>query len=674
MGVRARLLLMLTLSAALVFSNAGCGGGGGQTGVIRTGGSTRISVVIFPGTATVPVSTNNTPSTITFDAVVYNSTNQAVNWAAMGGGTFAGNVFTAPTSPGSVTITATSQADTSKVATVVITVGAPQGVTITPTAIAISAGGSQQFTATMNGGVVAAQWTIVGAPLPADLGQISPTGMYMAPPSPPPHGTVSIIGSFGGQQGIATVTIVFSNVSLKNQYTFAYTGQDSGGFLGAAGTFTADGAGNILTGFEDVNSAKAAATFQITGGTYTVGPDGRTQVQVVTQTGNAAPVNVDFEITLISNKHALIVRFDTAASGSGTVDLATSAEFSNASISGFYSFVLSGVDSKGFSEAIAGNFFAEGATGTFPLNSAIQDVNDAGTVTQGDVTLFGNIVQSVDPNTGRGTLLLSSTPAGTLNFAFYIVDSTHFKLVETDSAPIMTGDAFLATTPITLLSLNGNYVFNLRGSVSLGADAIGGVFAAKGTGSITGGEEDENQGGQNIHLQETIQTANYSVSPTNSNRLLLSLTNSSGTFEFGVYPAANGIATMVSLSSGGVDSGLAFLQSSQSTPQGSYALNLGGMAGDVEQDFNGAIATTNTHALTGYIDGNDHGTLDTNLPLTSSSITTTDTSGRGTITMQTAAPSSATFLLVYYVVDGSSIQVVEVDGARVTSGVMPNQF
>jgi hypothetical protein len=671
MRVRARLILLLILSAALGLSNAGCGGGGGQSVGISKSGATSISVAIFPGTATIPVSTANTPATITFEAVVYNSTNQAVNWAAMGGGTFAGNVFTAPTSSGSVTITATSQADTSKTATVTITVGAPQAVTVTPTAIAVAAGGTQQFTATVNGNVVAATWRLAGAPLPADLGQISPSGMYTAPLSPPPHGTVSIIGTFDGQQGIATATIVFSNASLKNQYTFAYTGQAGGDFLSAVGTFTADGAGNILTGLEDVNSANTVSSVQFTGGTYNVGPDGRTQVEAVAGGGN-----VDFEITLISNQHALIVRFDTAASGSGTVDLANPAEFSNAAINGFYSFVVSGVDSKGFAEAIAGNFLAQGATGTFPLDSAIQDVNDAGTVTEADTTLFGNIVQSVDSGTGRGTLVFTSTPGGTLNFAFYIVDDTHFKLVEIDQSPspVLAGDAFLATTPITLLSLNGNYAFTLTGSVSLGPDAIAGVFTSKGTGASTGGEQDENQGGQNIHLQQAIQNSSFSVNPTNSNRILMSLTNSNGTFNFGVYPAANGIVPMVSLSTGSVDSGLAYLQASQTTPQGSYALNLNGVTSDGGQNFNGAIATTNTSSLTGYLDANDNGTLDPNLPLANTTITPTDTFGRGTITMQTASPAPATFLLVYYVVNSTTAVVVEVDGARVTLGMMPNQF
>ncbi|HXZ13957.1 MAG TPA: hypothetical protein VEG64_16350 [Candidatus Sulfotelmatobacter sp.] len=612
------------------------------------------------------MSTANTPSTIVFTAVVYNSVNQAVTWAAMGGGSFVGNAFTAPTSPGNVTITATSQADSSKSASVTINVAAAQAITITPTAIALPAGESQQFTATVNGNVVAATWALAGA-AGADLGLISATGMYTAPPSPPPHGSVSIVATFAGQ-GIATVTIVFSNASLNHQYTFAYSGQESGGFQAVAGTFTADGAGNILTGLEDVNSPMAVSTIQITGGTYSVGPDGRTQAQFVTKSGN-----VTFEMALVSNTQALIIRFDAMASGSGTAELANPAEFSNSAISGFYSFSVSGVDKNGVTEAIAGNFFSD-AAGTFPLNSAIQDVNDGGTVTQADTTLFGNIVESVDPLTGRGTLSLTSTPAGTLNFAFYMVDGTHFKLVETDAAPILAGDGFKAPSSISALSLNGRFAFTLGGTMTLGPFAAGGVLISNGTGSITGGVEDVNQSAQSISLQQPIQSSSYSVNPTNSHRLSLTLNVANSSIEYGVYPAANGIAPMISLAATTAHSGLAFQQSSQNAPQGNFALNLTGFAGKGEQDINGAIATTGTTTLGGYLDLNDSGTLNPNLLLSGSTFTTTDVNGRGTITLETASPSPATLLLVYYAVDSSTVLVLEVDGARATVGMMANQF
>ena len=62
-----------------------------------------------------------------------------------------------------------------------------------------------------------------------------------------------------------------------------------------------------------------------------------------------------------------------------------------------YSFGISGIDSSNAPMAIAGRFLSDGA-GTFPVNFAIQDVNDAGTITQADLSLHGNIF-SIDGGT-----------------------------------------------------------------------------------------------------------------------------------------------------------------------------------------------------------------------------------------------------------------------------------
>jgi len=69
---------------------------------------------------------------------------------------------------------------------------------------------------------------------------------------------------------------------------------------------------------------------------------------------------------LISEQHALLVRFDTSATGSGTIDKANPADFSVSAIANNYSFGISGIDSSGSPMAIAGRFLSDGA-GTFPV-------------------------------------------------------------------------------------------------------------------------------------------------------------------------------------------------------------------------------------------------------------------------------------------------------------------
>lgn len=656
-----RVLSLLVLGAAVALGVAGCGGGGGQQNP-----NTTISVVIYPGSATVPVN-----GVIDFNAVVYNFTQSgAVNWQASAG-SFAGSVFTAPGTAGNVTVTATSQEDSSKSATVTVNVTAAQTISVSPAAVALAAGGLQAFAATGGGAIT---WSVTASP-GADPGTIDQSGNYTAPRTPPPGGTVTISATSGGNAGTATVTILFSAATLSGQYTFSYAGQDPGGFLAVAGTFTTNGAGAITSGTEDVNSAVSGIVQSpITGGSFDVGPDGRAIATVITGLGT-----VTWQVTLISEQHSLLVRFDNMATGSGTIDRANPAEFSISAIANDYAFGISGIDSGGFSMAIAGRFFSDGA-GTFPVNSAIQDVNDAGTVTTADVSLHGNII-NLDGSTGRGTLeFISTAPGtGTLTFAFYIIDNTHLKLVEIDAggSPVLAGDAFSAPSSITLASLNGSYAFTVGGAESAGPYAAGGVFTAKGNGMISGGVQDINEQANVLHTMQTLTpTSTYSLNPTtSSNRILLTLSTGSTNFMYAVYPTSSNSFEMVEVDSVvTISSGAGFLQSSTSAPAGTYGLNTTGQTVNGEQDINGSVAAAGSLALTGYLDINETGQIFLNTPLSNSSITAPATFGRGTLTLATAKPTSASFTFAYYTVDNSTVLVIEMDKVAVTLGTMARQF
>jgi hypothetical protein len=658
--MKQRALAFLVLGVAVALGVAGCGGSGG------TNPNTTVSVVIYPGTASIPVS-----GVINFTAIVYNFTsNGGVDWTASAG-TFTGSVFTAPATTGSVTVTATSQEDKSKSATVTVTVGAGQPVTVSPAAVSLAAQGMQTFTAVGTGPF---QWTVTATP-GADPGTIDQSGNYTAPRTPPPGGTVTISALSAAGSGTATVTILFSAATLSGQYTFAYTGDDAGGFLAVAGSFTVNGSGQITGGVEDVNSAASGVLENpISGGSLAVGPDGRAIATVTTGLGT-----VTWQVTIISEKHALLVRFDSTATGSGTIDQANPADFSVSAIANNYSFGISGIDSSAAPMAIAGRFLSDGA-GTFPLNFAIQDVNDAGTITQADLTLHGNIF-SIDGATGRGTLeLISTVPGtGTLTFAFYIIDSTHFKLVEIDSAgaPVLAGDAFSAPNSITLATLNGSYAFTVAGAETGGPYAAGGVFTASGTGTISGGVQDVNEQATTLHLAEKISsTSTYTLSPaTTSNRILLTLSAGGISFIYAVYPTSTNSFEMVEVDTVvPVSSGMGFLQSSTSAPSGTYGINTTGQTTAGEQDINGSISSAGTTGLTGYLDINETGSIFSNIPLSNSTITAPASFGRSTLTLATAKPTSASFTFAYYVVDNSTVLVIEMDKVAVTLGTVAKQF
>jgi hypothetical protein len=660
-----RILSTLGLGVGFALSLAACGGGGGG----HVNPNTTISVVIYPGTATVPIN-----GVITFTAVVYNFTaNSAVTWKASAG-TFAGSVFTAPGTTGSVTITAISQEDSSKSATVTVMVSAAQPLAVSPAAIALAANGTQTFTTTANGAVM---WSVT-ARNGSDPGIIDQSGRYTAPRTPPSGGAVTISATAAAGAGTATVTIFFSAATLSGQYTFSYAGEDAAGFLAVAGTFTTNGGGTITSGVEDVNSGAAGIVEnQITGGSLQVGPDGRTIATVTTGLGT-----VTWQVTLLSNQHALLVRFDTSATGSGTIDKANPVDFSVNAIQNNYAFGISGIDSGGMPMAIAGRFLSDGA-GSFPAPSAIEDVNDAGVITQADVSLHGDIINGfVDPGTGRGTLeFISTVPGtGTLTFAFYVVDNTHFKMVEIDAggSPVLGGDAFSAPNSTTLATLTGSYAFTVGGSETAGPYAAGGVFTASGTGTITGGVQDLNEQANVLHLTQAISTSGstYTLTPTTtSNRILLTLSNGTTSFLYAVYPTSSNSAEMVEVDKAVlISSGMAFLQSSTSAPSGTYGLNTTGQTANGEQDINGSIAAAGSTALTGYLDVNETGNIFLNAPLSGSTIAAPGSFGRGTITLATAKPTSASFTLAYYVVDNSTVLILEVDHNAVTLGAMAKQF
>jgi hypothetical protein len=660
-----RIFLTLAIGVGFALGLTACGGGSGTP----VNPNTTISVVIYPGSATVPIN-----GVIDFSAVVYNFTaNSGVNWSASGG-SFAGSVFTAPGTTGNVTVTATSQEDTSKTATVTVMVSAAQPLAVSPAAIALPAAGTQTFSTTGAGPIT---WSVT-ASNGSDPGTIDQSGNYTAPRTPPSGGAVTVSATSAAGSGTATVTIFFSAATLSGQYAFSYSGEDAGGFLAVAGTFTVNGSGTITSGVEDVNSGAAGIIEnQITGGNLQVNPDGRALFTVTTGLGT-----VTWQVTIISNQHGLLVRFDSSATGSGTIDKANPVDFSVNAIANNYAFGISGIDSSGMPMAIAGRFLSDGE-GTFPLNAAIQDVNDAGTIAQADVSLHGDIINGfIDPSTGRGTLeFISTVPGtGTLTFAFYVADSTHFKLVEIDAggAPVLAGEAFSAPNSITLASLTGSYAFTVGGSQTAGPYAAGGVFTASGTGTISGGVQDLNEQANVLHLAQAISTSGstYTLTPlSTSNRILLTLSNGSTSFIYAVYPTSNNSVEMVEVDTEIlISSGMAFLQSSTSAPTGNYGFNTTGQTSTGEQDINGSVAAAGSTALTGYLDINETGTIFLNTPLAGSSIAAPATFGRGTLTLATAKPTSASFTLAYYVVDNSTVLVLEMDHSAVTLGTMARQF
>jgi hypothetical protein len=713
-------LAVLFLAGVFTLGLSACGGG-------NSGTATVTAIAISPTAATVDF---NTPIDITAQVSLSNNTdttNTSVTFQVNGiggGNDSVGTIVNSPddsqvgiyTAPrvvppennGQVMITATApqvpsnSTDTNIVTsnTAIITVGAGLGLTITPTSATVGAGGTSQFSALLNN--VAdpnATWSVSStATCDNCIGSINrTTGLYTAPPSPPPGGTVTITAQDATvtptQTATATVTIAFSDHSLTGPFAFYYSGSDQSGFMAAAGSFFADGLGNIQSGVEDVDSFSngGRVQFQISG-TYTVGTDGRTLLVL----NKGLPGAATWQFALTSNQHAVMIRFERSTTGSGTIDQQNLDDISNLiKITGPYVFNVFGADLSFFPMGIAGKFSTNGSA--VQTANAVVDLNDNGVVKQADPLVSGSYsLDNTESDTGRGTITLTSAMTGTHQYAFYIVDATHLYLVEVDNNDYLAGNMYSGSaTPGNLAA--ANYVFTAGGNSATGAYASGGVFTSAGNsngsgGTISGGAFDSNNAGT-VTPDTTLGACAFTAGPTGRIDLGLNLGTgtcpSASSIQFAVYQTAQATSTtvepaavMLELDSTAVASGSAYLQKSVTeVTAGSFALNLAGQGifhnqpSSVQQDVEGQVTLSGSEVSSGNLDINDF-----NAGIQTDPISTTDSSiavpapiGRGTAVLVATNPD-VSYNLVYYVIDANTALLFDSDTNRVLIGIIARQF
>ncbi|MGC2333439.1 MAG: hypothetical protein WA581_18460 [Candidatus Acidiferrales bacterium] len=694
------------IACALIL--AACGGGSGT--------STVTSVAITPTSASVPIN-----GTAEFTATVnltssnsVTSTSTVVTWevdGVAGGSSATGTIvasttdeqvgiYTAPgvvpsTNNGQVNITAvapqnpssttsTTSSTTITSNTVVVTIGAGNGLAITEqTTTPVPAGSPRQFAATLNGlNDPNATWSVSSAN-GGDVGTINAlSGYYVAPEFPPPGGTVTITATDPTVPApvTATVQIVYSNHSLNGPFAFSYSGNDSDGFMAAAGSFVADGGGNITSGIEDIDSFLLGVSTGVSfTGTYVVGPDGRTTATVDTGHGVAT-----WQFALTTNQHAVMIRFDSnkVGSGSGTIDQQNLNDLTTSPtvVMGPYAFSASGTDGSFKPMALAGEFTSTGSN-VLTASGSMVDVNDGGSVTTESPSVNGGYtLDTANSGTGRGTLTLPSTTASQLQFAFYVIDSTHLHIIEIDGNDFLAGDMY--TGAGSGASFAGTYVFTAGGTSTTGvggAYAEGGVFVSDGS-SITGGALDTNDAGT-VTTNATVSTGAFSVNGA-TGRIDLTL---SGSSEFAAYQTAEGTAVMVELDSAGISTGLAYSQVTADadvapTP-GSFAFLLGGqgmfheVSGSAQPDTEGQLDLDGAAISGGNFDINNFNATYKSDPVntTNSTVTAPGTNGRGTAVLEGENPD-VTYNLVYYLIDGNTALLFDQDATRVGIGSIARQF
>jgi hypothetical protein len=734
-------LALTVFLVAAIGGLVGCGGGSGST-TVKTVAITPTSASVsiagqtqFTAVVTLVNSTTSTTTTVTWDVDGVAGGNASCGTIAPLSTDQLVGVYTAPaTVPtsscgsalqlGQVAITATASQTTTTSSsglvtsnTAIVTIGVVLGLSVSPPSAAVPAGGTQQFSALLNGVASGATWSLTSSSEGGNLGSIDSTGLYTAPPFPPPGNSLTVTAAATGSNGTsvtatASVTIAYSDRSLSGPYAFSYTGNDGSGFFAVAGSFVADGNGTIVSGVEDIQSFLTGVSTEvpITTSTYVVGSDGRGSALIKTNRGTNT-----WRFVLSTNLHAQLTRFDTNITGGGSIDQQSlgAVTTSLSAISGRYAFATLGTDAQPNYNPLgmAGEFLADGA-GNIPNTDAILDVNDngiaGGTVTRGDTTLNGSYAfDTAFAGTGRGTLTLESATTATRTFAFYTVTTSppntqivaQLHLVEIDGITFTAGDVFLAATSPGLA--NATYVLTTGGNSSGGAYAAGGFFQSDGVSTTSNGVLDINNAGS-YNMGPSLGSCTFTVDAT-TGRIDLGLfvgsgtcssISSSGVSEFAAYATSFGSLVLLELDSSAVSAGLAYQQcgpESAGCAAASPALSAIGIAlglngqglfhsppatsASYQSDLVGQITVSSTTASGGNLDINNFsGTFPADpIGTTGSMIGSPAANGRGTITLTPTNPAVA-YSLVYYLIADNTGLLFSSGQNLVATGAIARQY
>ncbi len=660
-----------------------------SSSVTCTDPSTNISVTLSPATLTTTVVTQTK-----FYGSVSGGTDTIITWKVNnipGGNPTIGIIdstgfYTAPSvapSPATVTISATSFEDNTAVATSSVTITPPPTVTVSPTTWTMPAGSAntKQFQSTVTGAATTNVNWYVGAPNTnpvlggnATLGTIDANGVYAAPATPPPGSTVYVQAEsqdFPLSNASATLTISgYTTSSLQGPFAFSLAGDTTAGPFFRAGSFSADGAGNLFSGVEDINEASGVTPNVSFTGTYSVAADGR---GTLTFSDGHTPATYNF--VLVNSTRMQIFGFDATGTASGEAEMRDPATFKNSSLHGIYIFDFAGVAGSSDVSQI-GEFNADGAGN---ISTGQMDSNSGGTPSSAAIT---GGTYSVNTTNGRGTAQIT-TAGTTFNFAFYIANAATVKFVGTDKSERVAGFA-LQQTPDAVFSassLNGSYAFLLSNSAGGNTYAAAGSLSADGSGNIAAGSVvDENlSGSPNVTLNVT---GTYAFSGANG-RGTVSLT-STRSYVFYFISSASGIFQETDPIHGNVASDGIFARQqsssfSSSLVSGNYAASAIGLSGSSAESFAGEFAANAGVIGSGLLDFNTAGTL-TLAQTVTGFYGASAPSVRGTLTMTLPSPLNQTRNFAIYVVQSPTalpwqqIFLIGADPNRVASGSLFRQF
>jgi hypothetical protein len=296
---------------------------------------------------------------------------------------------------------------------------------------------------------------------------------------------------------------LITNGSLSGHYAFNLSGYTNGSPVFMAGSFTADGNGNLLFGVIDVNSGNGEPQgFYSFTGTYAIQADGLGDMNLTVAT--LGPMHFSVSLSTNGNGQLILDNADPSTRGSGVFLVQNSGSFLPPPV-GTYVIGSNGADATFHRYAKAGAFTIS-PRGT--ISAGEEDLNDNGALANRSFTgtFFLPSVQ-----TGRGQAVITFPGGVTNNYAYYVISTGQFSIIGTD--PLTAQDPLTLGTVQAQLApffddaaLNGNSIMELNGLNPNGgnptADVLLGLANWNGGGAGTT-TLDENNGG--VTSQHTVQ-------------------------------------------------------------------------------------------------------------------------------------------------------------------------
>ncbi len=483
-------------------------------------------------------------------------------------------------------------------------------VTISPATVSVNVVTPYQFQAGITGGTNnILTWKVNDTEGGDDtVGRIDSNGLYHAPSVVPSPATVTVSATPFEDQNVSassTVTIIPApDVTISPTTTTITAGTAN------TQTFTSTVTGTTTTDVDwEVN--------HIPGGNPTFGTISSTGVY---SAPNTPPIGSTVTVTAVSHDFPL-------STASATV---TVSGYSTSSLQGRFAFSLAGRILSGGS---AGPFFRAGsfvADGSGHLASGVEDVNDALGVTSSPISFAGTYTVGSD---GRGTMTFNDGRASTpTSFDFVLVNGTQLHFIGFDGNGTSSGQANLQDASKFVGGLGGTYVFDFTGAHGSNALSQVGEFVMDGSGNVTGGVMDINDGG-GVTPQVAITGGTYSTSADSNGRGTATLTTASTTLHFSFYMVSKGSAKFVETDAAQQVAGVISQQAPNvvfdaSFLNGNYAFLLAGSGSSAYAAAGSFSADGNSHLTTGALDENVGGTPAANVAISGSY--TVDANGRGT--------------------------------------------